>query len=103
MTYHRVLSFQEHANKYLQTLHKGYTVYVEAGFELREPLKDADPTTPQGQRQIFLRHGWQHLFTTSLAKSHFYLHPDSIRLIGRPKQAERENYDDSNGDREERV
>lgn len=56
-TFHRVLSFQEHANKYLQTLQKGYTVYVEAGFELREPEKDADPATPQGQRQIFLRHG----------------------------------------------
>ena len=56
-TFHRILSFQAPANKYLQTLQRGYTVYVEASFELREPEKDADPDTPQGQRQIFLRHG----------------------------------------------
>jgi len=55
-TYHKVLSFQEHPNKYLRTLQKGSLVYVEAGFELREPEKDADPNTPQGQRQIFLKH-----------------------------------------------
>jgi len=55
-TFHKVLSFQEHPNKYLRTLQKGSLVYVEAGFELREPEKDADPGTPQGQRQIFLKH-----------------------------------------------
>ncbi|KAG6866502.1 hypothetical protein C0991_003046 [Blastosporella zonata] len=55
-TFHRILSFQEGSNRYLQTLRKGSKVYVEAGFELRDPEPNADPTTPQGQRQIFLRH-----------------------------------------------
>ncbi|KAF8225412.1 hypothetical protein L208DRAFT_1408491 [Tricholoma matsutake] len=55
-TFHRVLSFNDYSNRYLQTLQKGSTVYVEAGFELREPDRDADPTTPQGQRQIYLKH-----------------------------------------------
>ncbi|KAF8974682.1 hypothetical protein BDZ97DRAFT_1900260 [Flammula alnicola] len=56
-TFHRILSFQESTNKFLRTLRKGSKVYVEANFELREPEPDADPATPQGQRQIFLRHG----------------------------------------------
>ena len=30
---------------------------MEANYELREPDPAADPNTPQGQRQIFLRHG----------------------------------------------
>jgi hypothetical protein len=51
------LSFNPGANAYLRNLQKGSQVYVEANFELREPLPDADPDTPQGQRQIFLRHG----------------------------------------------
>jgi hypothetical protein len=38
-------------------LKKGSKVYAEAAFELREPEAGADPNTPQGQRQIFLRHG----------------------------------------------
>ncbi|KAG5340468.1 hypothetical protein C0989_001484 [Termitomyces sp. Mn162] len=42
--------------EYEETLKKGSRVYVEAGFELREPEPNTDPTTPQGQRQIFLRH-----------------------------------------------
>ncbi|RDB20522.1 Single-stranded DNA-binding protein rim1, mitochondrial [Hypsizygus marmoreus] len=71
-TFHRVLSFQEHSNRYLQTLKKGSKVYVEAGFELREPEMGADPTTPQGQRQIFLRH-------------------ETIRVLSRPKVVEVED------------
>ncbi|TFK73004.1 hypothetical protein BDN72DRAFT_835320 [Pluteus cervinus] len=55
-TWHRILSFQDHANRYLRTLRKGSKVFVEASFELREPEPGADPSTPQGQRQIFLRH-----------------------------------------------
>ncbi|KAF9534969.1 hypothetical protein CPB83DRAFT_843264 [Crepidotus variabilis] len=55
-SFHRVLSFSENANKYLRTLRKGTTVYAEAGFELKEPDPNADPNTPQGQRQIFLKH-----------------------------------------------
>jgi len=30
---------------------------VEANVEIREPDLTADPATPQGQRQIYLRHG----------------------------------------------
>ncbi|KAJ7507448.1 hypothetical protein B0H11DRAFT_1705819, partial [Mycena galericulata] len=56
-TWHRVLSFLPGSNKYLQTLKAGSKVYVEAAYEIREPEQDADPSTPQGQRQIFLRHG----------------------------------------------
>ncbi|KAF5369756.1 hypothetical protein D9758_001338 [Tetrapyrgos nigripes] len=55
-SWHRVLSFNEGANKFLVSLKKGSRVYVEAGYELREPEPDADPTTPMGQRQIFLKH-----------------------------------------------
>ncbi|KAG6831883.1 hypothetical protein H0H92_007000 [Tricholoma furcatifolium] len=70
-TFHRILSFNESPNKYLQTLKKGSRVYVEAGFELREPEPQADSSTPQGQRQIFLRH-------------------ESIRVINRPRVSENE-------------
>lgn len=56
-SYHRILSFHENPNKYLISLKKGSKVYVEAGFEIREPEPGADASTPQGQRQIFLRHG----------------------------------------------
>ncbi|KAJ6510145.1 hypothetical protein C8R47DRAFT_1096824 [Mycena vitilis] len=55
-TWHRVLSFLPGSNKYLQTLKGGSKVYVEAMYEIREPDQNADPATPQGQRQIFLRH-----------------------------------------------
>ncbi|GLB33493.1 putative single-strand binding protein [Lyophyllum shimeji] len=70
-TFHRILSFQESTNRYLQNLKKGSKVYVEANFELREPEAGADPSTPQGQRQIFLRH-------------------ETIRLLSRPKAVELE-------------
>ncbi|KAK7061452.1 single-stranded DNA-binding protein [Favolaschia claudopus] len=65
-TWHRILSFLPGSNKYLQTLKPGSKVYVEAAYEIREPDASADPTTPQGQRQIFLRH-------------------ESIRVISQPK------------------
>ena len=57
MTFHKILCFNEAGNKFLSTLKKGTRVYVETNFELRDPDPNADPTTPQGQRQIFLRHG----------------------------------------------
>jgi single-stranded DNA-binding protein len=63
-TWHRVLSFNENQNKYLISLKKGSKVYCEATFELREPQADADENTPQGQRQIFLKHRqcpWRYL------------------------------------------
>ncbi|KIM83839.1 hypothetical protein PILCRDRAFT_782089 [Piloderma croceum F 1598] len=56
-TWHHILSFNPSANNYLRNLTKGSHVYVEANFELREPEPRADPDSPQGQRQIFLRHG----------------------------------------------
>ncbi|KAF8211451.1 hypothetical protein K438DRAFT_1427741, partial [Mycena galopus ATCC 62051] len=55
-TWHRLMSFLPGSNKYLQSLKAGSKVYVEATYELREPEPEADPSTPQGQRQIFLRH-----------------------------------------------
>jgi single-stranded DNA-binding protein len=56
-TWHHVLSFNQSANNYLRNLTKGSHVYVEANFELREPEPNVDPDSPQGRRQIFLRHG----------------------------------------------
>ncbi|KZP05875.1 nucleic acid-binding protein, partial [Athelia psychrophila] len=61
-TWHNVLSFSPGANTFLTKLTKGSQVYVEANFELREPEADAAPDTPQGQRQIFLRHGRSSVF-----------------------------------------
>ncbi|KAF9569401.1 hypothetical protein CPC08DRAFT_602107, partial [Agrocybe pediades] len=55
-TFHNIMSFGEHQNKYLTTLKKGSTVFAETAFEIRDPEPGSDPTTPQGQRQIFLRH-----------------------------------------------
>ncbi|KAJ7047676.1 hypothetical protein C8F04DRAFT_1172205 [Mycena alexandri] len=55
-TWHRVLSFLPGSNKYLTTLKPGSKVFVEAAYEIREPEAGADASTPQGQRQIFLRH-----------------------------------------------
>ncbi|KAF9008788.1 hypothetical protein BDQ17DRAFT_1421988 [Cyathus striatus] len=55
-TFHRVLCFYDAPIRYLMNLKKGTKVYVEANFELRDPEPGADPSTPQGQRQIFLRH-----------------------------------------------
>ncbi|KAF5393714.1 hypothetical protein D9757_000306 [Collybiopsis confluens] len=86
-SWHRVLSFQESPNRYLQTLKKGALVYVEAAYELREPEPDADPTTPQGQRQIFLRHGKQ--FLCSLFQKTERPFPiEHIRVLSQPKVSE---------------
>lgn len=62
------MSFNEPANKYIRTFTKGTKVYVEAGFEMREAESGADPSTYQGQRQIFLRHGKRMLLV---------IHPDT--------------------------
>jgi hypothetical protein len=56
-TWHHVLSFNPVANNYLRTLPRGAHVFVEANYEVRDPDPAADSQTPQGQRQIFLRHG----------------------------------------------
>ncbi|KAH9963257.1 single-strand binding protein family-domain-containing protein [Russula dissimulans] len=55
-SWHHILSFHPTANNYLRNLQKGSHVFVEANVEIREPDFTADPATPQGQRQIFLRH-----------------------------------------------
>ncbi|RPD66691.1 hypothetical protein L226DRAFT_607999 [Lentinus tigrinus ALCF2SS1-7] len=55
-TWHHVLSFNPSSINYLRTLKKGALVYAEANFELRQPDPNADPDSPEGQRQIFLRH-----------------------------------------------
>ncbi|KAF9224314.1 nucleic acid-binding protein [Gyrodon lividus] len=55
-SWHHIVSFNPAQNNYLKTLNKGTQVYVEANFELRDPDPNADPSSPAGQRQIFLRH-----------------------------------------------
>ena len=56
-TWHNVFSFNPSANNFLRNLKRGSLVYAEANFELRQPDPSADPDSPEGQRQIFLRHG----------------------------------------------
>ncbi|OCH95956.1 nucleic acid-binding protein [Obba rivulosa] len=70
-TFHNVFSFNPSSYTYLRSVPKGSLVYVEAGFELREPDPNAEPSSPQGQRQIFLRH-------------------ESLRLLSKPKNAREE-------------
>lgn len=86
-SFHRVLSFHDGPNKYLVGLKKGSKVYVEAGFEIREPEPGADATTPQGQRQIFLRHGLSQIYAldTGIDISGTL---ESIRVLNRPKPTE---------------
>ncbi|EKM59437.1 uncharacterized protein PHACADRAFT_170001, partial [Phanerochaete carnosa HHB-10118-sp] len=55
-TWHTILSFNPGANAYLRTLQKGWQVYVEANFELREADPAAGSDSPAAQRQILLRH-----------------------------------------------
>ncbi|OAX43072.1 nucleic acid-binding protein [Rhizopogon vinicolor AM-OR11-026] len=55
-TWHNIISFSPAQNNYLRNLQKGAQVYVEANFELRDADPFADPSSPQAQRQIFLRH-----------------------------------------------
>lgn len=57
VTWHHIVSFNPTQNNYLKSLTKGSRVYVEANYELRDPDPNADPSSPSGQRQIFLRHG----------------------------------------------
>ncbi|KAL5487865.1 RIM1 [Sanghuangporus weigelae] len=55
-SWHYIYCFAPNIFDYLRTLTKGSHVYVEANYELREPDASAEPGSPQGQRQIFLRH-----------------------------------------------
>nr|GAT53830.1 single-stranded DNA-binding protein [Mycena chlorophos] len=72
-TWHRIHSFMPGANTHLQTLKPGSKVYVEAMYDIREPDASADPTTPQGQRQIFLRH-------------------DTIKVISQPRPKDEQSH-----------
>lgn len=56
-SWHYVYCFNPSSFDYIRSLTKGSKVYVEANYELREPDASAEPGSPQGQRQIFLRHG----------------------------------------------
>ncbi len=76
------MSFSDNANKFLRNMKKGSKVYVEANFELREPEPDADPSTPQGQRQIFLRHG-AFIPAHLLPLSHEIA--ENLRVLNQPK------------------
>jgi len=70
-TWHNIISFSPAQNNYLRSLQKGAQVYVEANFELRDADPTADPSSPQSQRQIFLRHGIPLFFClTSLHIAH---------------------------------
>jgi len=55
-SWHNVMCFNPNSFDYLRGLQKGSHVYVEANYELRDADPAADPDSPQGQRQIFLRH-----------------------------------------------
>jgi len=55
-SWHNVLSFSPNVNNYLSGLSKGSLVYVEANYELHEGEPNAEPGSPQSQRQVFLRH-----------------------------------------------
>jgi len=81
-TWHNIYSFNPSSNNYLRTLQKGSHVFVEANFELREPDPSADPATPQGQRQVFLRH-------------------ECIRLLRGPPQSNETTEENSEGHSEE--
>jgi hypothetical protein len=75
-TWHNIISFSPAQNNYLRSLQKGAQVYVEANFELRDADPAADPSSPQGQRQIFLRHGMLLCFTSTLHDLPCYrIHP----------------------------
>lgn len=78
---------------YLRSLQKGSHVYVEANYEIREPDRSADPNTPQGQRQVVLRHG-----TCSLScLLHSYLTPliETIRLLRTPYHPREESTEET--------
>jgi len=75
-TWHHVLSFHAGPNNFIRNLQKGSLVYVEANMEVREPDLAADPSSPQGQRQIFLRH-------------------DTIRVLRGPNQPSEGNFEEN--------
>lgn len=69
-------------------LKKGSKVYVEAAFEMREPEAGSEPSTPQGQRQILLRHGTLHMQSVAFPAHPF---PENIKVVGQPKNTSDEH------------
>ncbi|KAF8592450.1 hypothetical protein K439DRAFT_11778 [Ramaria rubella] len=67
-SWHSVLSFNPTSNNYLKNLKKGYQVYVEASYELKDADPSADPDSPAAQRQIFLRHDRKSSFASSCTR-----------------------------------
>jgi len=55
-SWHKIVSFSEPTNNFLRTLTKGTLVFVEADYQVKEPDRDADATSPETQRQVFLTH-----------------------------------------------
>jgi hypothetical protein len=88
-TWHYILSFNPSANNYLRNLRKGSHVYVEANYELSEPDPSADPSTYQGQRQIFLRHGTCSVSRLPPCASNASI--ETIRLLRGPPHAVEES------------
>lgn len=87
VTWHHIVSFNPTQNSYLRTLSKGSRVYVEANYELRDPDPNADPSSPSGQRQIFLRHGAPLLSHPRFPLSYF---AEAIRVLSTPFQQDAE-------------
>lgn len=83
-TWHSVLSFSPGANNFLKNVRKGSRVYVEAAYEVRDPDPAADASTPQGQRQIFLRHGEYELLIVRVPSSSLLL--ETMRVLQHPPQ-----------------
>lgn len=80
-SWHTVLSFNPGANAYLRTMQKGWQVYVEANYELREADPAADPESHAAQRQILLRHGASCCYVSD--KHDLMLPTESIRVLKR--------------------
>ncbi|KIP09199.1 hypothetical protein PHLGIDRAFT_126501 [Phlebiopsis gigantea 11061_1 CR5-6] len=74
-SWHTIVSFSPAANNYLRTLQKGWQVYVEANYELRDANPNAEPDSPAAQRQILLRH-------------------EHVRVLKRTPSAESQSHDD---------
>ena len=59
---------------------------MEANYELREADPSADPSTHQGQRQVFLRHGMYRVVHTTCKCLISFL--ENIRLLRGPQSSE---------------
>ncbi len=65
---------------------------------MREGDPSADPTTPQSQRQVFLRHGTS---TLSLSQTRINASIESIRLLRSPNHTIEENHTEERTEAEE--